>query len=151
MATAIAISNRQRLVPLGRPMRETLRRLCRRILATHNCQANLSLTYVDNPAIRSLNARYLGRDEVTDVLAFPLDDIGQPPAVPIEDRVLGEIVVSTEKALAEAGRRRLPVARELALYTAHGLLHLLGYDDHTPAQRRAMRRAERHALAAVGL
>ncbi len=157
MATAVAIANRQRLVPLGRPVRETLRRLCRCILAEHNCQADLSLTYVDDAPIRALNLRYLGRDEVTDVLAFPLDDAGGTgvggtgvsPVTP-GDRLLGEIVVSTETARSEARRRRIPVARELALYTAHGLLHLLGNDDHTPAERRARRRAERRALAAAG-
>lgn len=152
MSTArIAIVNRQRLIPLTRPVRETLRRLCRRILAAHNRQANLSLTFVDDATIRSLNVQYLGRDEATDVLAFPMDDADPSPGVPPEERILGEIVISAEKALAEARRRRIPLARELALYAAHGLLHLLGYDDHTPPDRRRMRRAERRALAAVGI
>mgnify|MGYP005840113697 CR=1 FL=1 len=140
----IAIANRQRRVPLDRPM---LRRLCRNILAAHATDANLSLCYVDNAAIRALNARHLQRDEATDVLAFPLDG----PGADSPDRLLGEIVVSAEMARSEAARRRIPVARELALYTAHGLLHLLGYGDHTPAERRAIRRAESRALISIGL
>ncbi|MBM4037742.1 MAG: rRNA maturation RNase YbeY [Planctomycetes bacterium] len=135
----LAIANRQRLLPLDRP---ALRALCRRILAAHGSDADLSLCFVDNAAIRALNARYLGHDHITDVLAFPFADAADPTP----DRLLGEIIVSVEKALAEARRRRIPPERELALYTAHGLLHLLGYDDHTPAHRRRMRRAERLAL-----
>ncbi len=136
----IAIANRQRLLPLDRP---GLRALCRRILAAHGADADLSLCFVDNAAIRALNARYLGRARVTDVLAFPLSDAADPTP----DRLLGEVIVSVEKAIAEARRRRIPPEREVALYTAHGLLHLLGYGDHTPADRLHMRRAERQALA----
>ena len=142
MAASIAIANRQRLLPLDRP---GLRALCRRILAEHGVEADLSLAYVDNAAICALNARFLGRDDVTDVIAFPFDAPGDNPLP--GDNLLGEVVISTEKAIAEARRRRIPVERELALYTAHGVLHLLGYDDHTPADRRRMRRAERQALA----
>ena len=149
----IAIANRQRLAPLDR---KTLRALCTRLLRDHGRDADLSLCYVANAEIRTLNTQFLGRDEITDVLAFPFDDVAQPPPAvssgfPEEDRLLGEIIVSVEKAVAEAGKRRIPIAREIALYTAHGLLHLLGYDDHTPADRRRMRRAERAALAAEGL
>ncbi|HUT36834.1 MAG TPA: rRNA maturation RNase YbeY [Planctomycetota bacterium] len=144
----LALANRQRRVALDR---KALRALCERILAAHGLDANVSLCYVGDAAIRALNQRYLGLDEATDVLAFPLEEQGEMAGSAPEERLLGEIVVSAEKALAEATRRRIPVARELALYTAHGLLHLLGYDDHTPADRRRMRRAERAALAAAGL
>jgi len=140
----IGIVNRQRLAPLDR---KTLRALCQRLLIEHEVQADLSLCYVDDAEIRALNARYLGHGHATDVLAFPLLSRAEPVAV----RLLGEVIVSVEKAITEAARRRIPVAREIALYTAHGVLHLLGYDDHDPADRRRMRRAERQALAAAGL
>lgn len=177
----IAIANRQRLAPIDR---KTLRAICTRLLRDHGRDADLSLCFVANAEIRTLNTQFLGRDEITDVLAFPFDDdvsgrvaqpplrqaqgrlsavsgrgsvrVAQPPPAvssgpPEGDRLLGEIIVSIEKAIAEAGKRRIPVAREIALYTAHGLLHLLGYDDHTPADRRRMRRAERAALVAEGI
>lgn len=140
----IDIANPQHLAALDTA---TLRALCAGILRQHGVQADLSLCYVDDAAIRTLNAQYLGRDEVTDVLAFPLDDDTDPDGV----NVLGEIVVSVEKALAEAAARDLPIEREIALYTAHGLLHLLGYDDHQPDDTARMREAEREALARVGL
>jgi len=83
----------------------------------------------------------------------PAGRVAQPPSAvphgpPEVERLLGEVVVSVEKAIAEARRRRIAPEREVALYTAHGVLHLLGYGDHTPAERRRMRRAERRALAA---
>jgi probable rRNA maturation factor len=138
----IAITNDQVLAHIDR---RSLRALCTRLLREHGVDADLSLAYVDAAAIRELNACYLGRGEATDVLAFPLGSGPDP------DRLLGEIVVSVEKAVAEAHKRRIPVEREIALYTAHGVLHLLGYDDRSPAQRRRMRRRERRALAEAGL
>jgi len=135
----IDIANSQRLAPIDR---RALRALCARVLAEYGVRASLSLCFVDDAAMRVLNARHLGRDEETDVLAFPLDEAPGPDGC----RLLGEIVVSVETARREAARRRKPVESEIALYVAHGLLHLLGYDDHTPAQRAAMRRAERAAL-----
>ncbi|MFP4056126.1 MAG: rRNA maturation RNase YbeY [Candidatus Brocadiia bacterium] len=125
--------------------RATLRALCRSVLRAHDREADLSLCYVDAAAIRELNARFLGRDEVTDVLAFPLEE------GPEDDRLLGEVVVCTEKAVEEARSRGLAVDSEIALYTVHGVLHLLGYDDRSPAQRRQMRQAERRALEEAGL
>jgi len=134
----IQIANRQKHAAIDR---KALRALCTRLLRRHGSDADLSLCYVDDAAIRELNERYLGHDGATDVLAFPLGG-GPGP-----DRLLGEIVVSVETAVAEAARRGIPAEAELALYTVHGLLHLLGYDDRTPADRRRMRRAEREALA----
>jgi len=140
----IQIANLQHLAPIHR---KTLRAICKRLLREHGKTADLSLCYVDNDTIRQLNAQYLERDEITDVLAFPL---GEGPG-PEEDQLLGEIVVSAEKAVAEAAGRRIPVDAEIALYTIHGALHLLGYDDRTPAQKREMRRRERKALTEAGL
>ena len=55
----------------------------------------------------------------------------------------GEIVVSAETAAREASRRGLPVPREVALYSIHGALHIMGFDDLDPQSRRAMRHGER--------
>jgi probable rRNA maturation factor len=63
---------------------------------------------------------------------------------------MGELVISTEQAIANARRFRTTPARELTLYVVHGILHLHGYDDRTPAQRRRMRAAERRFLRSCG-
>jgi probable rRNA maturation factor len=122
----ICIANRQeRLkVPVGR-----VRRLARRLLGTKA----LSLAIVTDPEIRRLNRRFLGHDRATDVLSFRLD------GVPLgKGGFLGEVVVSADTAAREARRRRLSAEEELLRYVAHGILHLLGYDDRRPRDRARM-------------
>ena len=94
----------------------------------------LSVALVDDAAIAAINQQFLHHAGPTDVISFNLGD------------GLGEIVVSAERAVIVARKLRRPPAAELALYLVHGLLHLAGLDDHTPAQRRAMRAAERRVL-----
>jgi probable rRNA maturation factor len=94
----------------------------------------LSVALVDDAAIAAINQQFLHHAGPTDVISFDLGD------------GLGEIIVSAERAVIIARRLRRPPAAELALYLVHGLLHLAGCDDLTPAQRRAMRAAERRCL-----
>jgi probable rRNA maturation factor len=116
----IHLTNRQRRVriPAAR-----VRRLAARIAG----RRSLSIAFVGNAEIRRLNRRFLGHDYATDVLAFPLGT-----------DLFGEVVVSAEYAAAEARRRGIPLEEELLRYVVHGILHLLGYDDHRPADRRRM-------------
>jgi probable rRNA maturation factor len=95
----------------------------------------------DRP-MRDLNRRSLAHDWATDVLAFPMAD-----GAALE----GEVALSADTARREAARRGHPAYHEALLYAVHGVLHLLGHDDHHPSARRRMRRAEREALAALGL
>lgn len=139
----IDIANQQDLATVDE---DGIRSLCARVLRHHDVEAGLSIAYVDDAAIRDLNRQYLGRDETTDVLAFPLGDATDP-----DGPLLGEIVVSAETAARESGARGLPAEAEIALYTVHGLLHLLGYDDHGPEATARMRQAERQALDQAGL
>jgi len=88
---------------------------------------NLSIAFVTNAAIRKLNRKFLRHDFVTDVLAFKLDS-----------DLLGEVVISADYARAEARKRGIPVQEEILRYVAHGILHLLGYDDRRPADRARM-------------
>jgi len=107
-------------------------------------EAEVSLAFVDNPTIHQLNKRYLQHDEPTDVLSFPLSE-------PDARRLVGELVIGTEVAKVQAETRGHPVHAELALYVIHGLLHLCGYDDKTPAGAAAMHQRERHHLQQLGL
>lgn len=103
----------------------------------------ISLAFVDNPTIHTLNKRYLDHDEPTDVLSFPLSDPGAKT-------LQGELVLGVEVAKAQAEERSHSVDAELALYVIHGLLHLCGYDDKSPAKEREMRTRERAHLARLG-
>jgi probable rRNA maturation factor len=95
---------------------------------------NLSIVLVDDRQIATLNARFHHVQSPTDVLSF---DYG-----PSE----GELVISLERVRAQAHRFRTTPARELALYVSHGILHLHGYNDHSPRERRRMRAAERRLM-----
>jgi probable rRNA maturation factor len=93
----------------------------------------LTVRLTDDAELRDLNARFLGSDAATDVLAFPSDDA---------DRV-GDIAISVERALAEAGDDG---AAELQLLAVHGLLHCLGHDHAEPVEAAAMTDATRRLL-----
>ncbi|MDE2506052.1 MAG: rRNA maturation RNase YbeY [Planctomycetota bacterium] len=117
----------------------------RRALAAEGvAEASLSVRIVDDAAIHALNRRWLDHDEATDVITFPLSEPG-------EARLAGEIVISAETAARVARERGIEPAHELALYLAHGVLHLLGQDDLCTDSSRAMRRRESELLARIGL
>lgn len=97
----------------------------------------LSVVVVGDRKMRQLNREFAGVDGTTDVLAFDLS--GEEVAGGVE----GEVVVNAAVAAAEAGKRGKRVEDELLLYVVHGVLHLGGYRDGTPAQKKRMRKAER--------
>ncbi|NPV38459.1 Metal-dependent hydrolase YbeY, involved in rRNA and/or ribosome maturation and assembly [Brevinematales bacterium NS] len=117
---------------------DRLTQLIRKILGDHQAsQYGLSLLLCDNPTIQELNALYRGKDYATDVLSFSLtegealEDFSQ---MAMEDEngeiyeMLGDIVISTEKAQSQAKENHLSWEGEIARLTIHGTLHLLGYD-----------------------
>ena len=95
----------------------------------------LSIVLVSDRQMAELNLRYHHTPGPTDILTF---DYGGGT---------GELIISVDHAVSQARRYRTTPARELALYVVHGILHLAGYDDGTPAQRRRMRTAERRWLS----
>jgi probable rRNA maturation factor len=138
----VSIASPQEVVPIDRGF---MRQLVRTVLEGEGvADAEISLAFVDNPTIHTLNKRYLDHDEPTDVLSFPLSE-------PNARRLAGELVIGVEVAQAVAQERGHDVQHELALYVIHGLLHLCGHDDKAPAKATAMRARERHYLAALGL
>lgn len=139
MGRRVLLTRRDRRVRLPWP---PVRRVLKRILEDYDARGTLSVVFVSDCEIGRLHGEFLGDERPTDVLSFPLgDDPGVPDASEPE---LGEVIVSTETAQREASRRKLPVAREVALYAIHGTLHLMGFDDLEPASRGEMRRRERH-------
>lgn len=106
-------------------------------------QGSLSIAVVQDSVIHDLNRRFLQHDYPTDVLSFLLD------AAP--ERVEGEVVVSADTAADRCGSYGWSLQDELVLYVVHGVLHLVGYDDGTAAQREAMRERETFYLGQLGL
>jgi probable rRNA maturation factor len=118
-----------------------LRRLVRAALALEGLTAgDLTIVLGDDALLRTLNRRYRGLDRATDVLSFPYGDD--------EGSVVGDIVVSMERAAEQARRFRVTAGRELARLVVHGALHLAGLDHHTVRERQYMRRREAQAMRA---
>ncbi|NLN06144.1 MAG: rRNA maturation RNase YbeY [Firmicutes bacterium] len=111
-------------------------------------EAEISLTVCDNAAIREINKKWRQVDAPTDVLSFPLWEKGK--AVPAGQVLLGDIVISLEKAAVQAEEYGHSLEREILYLFTHGVLHLLGYDHMNEADRRKMRAAEEKLLQAVG-
>ena len=107
--------------------------------------AEISLAIVDDATIHQVNREHLQHDYPTDVISFRLDDSDSdenfsfPGETPDFE---GEIVISAETATRRAGEFDWSPADEVVLYLVHGLLHLAGYDDRTPDDRRRMQEAE---------
>lgn len=105
----------------------------------------MSLVLTGDEEIRALNRDYREVDRPTDVLSFPLAE-----AADLADRArgvfLGEIYISLDSARRQARAARRPFVREVAHLALHGLLHLLGHDHATPAERRAMAGTEARLL-----
>ena len=91
--------------------------------------AEVSVTFCDNAYIKKLNKKYRNKDKATDVLSFPIYDNGDfDPAECISGAVLGDIVISLERAKEQACELGHSFIREVAFLTVHSTLHLLGYD-----------------------
>ena len=127
------------LSPRARLPLKQLQRTARFVLRSlGRARSEVHLTYVNDRQIRRLNASFVGKAKRTDVLAFPFDEHGPVP-------LLGEVVVSWASAERHARRLGHSLKQELHLLTIHGLLHLVGYDDHDPQDARLMHDRE-HAL-----
>ena len=93
----------------------------------NDCEVSVTLT--DNEGIKALNKQYRGKDKHTDVLSFPIYDNGEfDMAECISGALLGDIVISVERAKEQAEELGHSFIREVAFLTVHSTLHLLGYD-----------------------
>jgi len=110
----------------------------------------ISLTLCDNLYIHELNKQYRNIDKPTDVLSFPLLALGEVPPVD-EVFLLGDIIVSTEKAEEQAREFDHSLKRELIFLFVHGLLHLLGYDHETADDEADMFAKQKKIMNMVGL
>jgi probable rRNA maturation factor len=97
----------------------------------------VSVSFVSNEEIRSLNRDYRNVDRETDVLSFPMYEGDDDIDVYSDSAVLGDIIISAEKAVAQAAEYGHSVERELAFLAVHSTLHLLGYDHETSPEDEA--------------
>jgi probable rRNA maturation factor len=108
-------------------------------------QAELCLVLVGNREIRELNAKFRKKDYPTDVLSFPAGD-ELPPGM----RLLGDVVISVEKARDQAEQEGRTLDEEMVALLIHGIVHLLGYDHERSAKEaRIMGSVERNIRQAL--
>jgi probable rRNA maturation factor len=133
----IDVTNQQHTL---RPNPRRLRAVIRAVLTGEGVErAQVSVALVTDATIHRINRQFLNHDQPTDVITFPLSD----PADPV---LVAELLLSTDTAQAAATARGHDAHDELCLYLIHGLLHLCGFDDHRPKDRKAMRAREAHYL-----
>jgi len=108
----------------------------------------LSLSLVSDRRIRALNRLHRGKDRPTDVLSFPQQEAR---AAMRAQGPIGDVVISLQTAIRQAGEGGWPLAAELRRLLAHGLLHCLGHDHQTAREAKKMDAAERRLLGAEGM
>ena len=151
----VIITDDQKAVKIPSGVRLLLRRCCNASLKLEQFEgsAEISVRFVDNAAIRELNRSYRDMDCETDVLSFPMGENGVYDVNPVTGAfVLGDIVISVEKAVAQAEEYGHSLEREMAFLTVHSMFHLLGY-DHVNGGLEAvrMREKEETVLTQLGL
>ena len=102
--------------------------------------AGVSVLITDDEGIAELNRGYRGKDAPTDTLSFPLE----------EQDELGDIVISLERAAAQAKEYGHSPDREIAFLSAHSMLHLLGFDHQTPEEEAEMFGLQEKILNTLG-
>ena len=150
----VVITNKQKAVKIPTGIRMLVRRCCNAVLKLENFEgpAEISVTFTDNAGIRELNKQYRDKDIDTDVLSFPMGENGVYD-IDMETgaKILGDVVISMEKARDQAERFGHSFQREVGYLTAHSVLHLLGYDHIDNLEKVRMREKEELVMEQLGL
>ena len=138
---SIHIQNRQRSISIKTPV--VKKRLCQMMLGLNCAGKELSVVFGSDRLLQELNRCYRHQDHPTNVLAFPQAPtyLGEPDAA-----LLGDVIVSLAVATREADALQQSLEERVVYLLLHGLLHLLGYDHESPAQRRRMEALEKQML-----
>ncbi len=135
--TRIILENEQNGIQISEEIENTIKKVIEASLEYENCDfdAEVSVTIVDNEAIREINNETRNLNMPTDVLSFPMLYFDEDGNIIDSDYdmdgdviVLGDIVISAERAKAQAEEYGHSFLREMAFLTVHSMLHLLGYD-----------------------
>lgn len=150
----VIITNRQKDVAIPTGLRMLVRRCCTAVLQMEKFQgpAEVSVSFVNNAQIKELNAQYRNKDIETDVLSFVMSEDGKYDIDPQTGaQILGDVVISMEKAVEQADLYGHTLQREVGYLTCHSVLHLLGYDHEDNMERIRMREKEEAVMDMLGL
>ncbi|MEA4847932.1 MAG: rRNA maturation RNase YbeY [Clostridiaceae bacterium] len=158
---SVLIDNRQEKIKVDEALEALAVQVVEKVLDYEECEEEyeVSISFVDNEEIRSLNNEYRGIDRETDVLSFPMAEFieegleeDDEDAEYIEEEIaLGDIVISMEKALEQSEKYGHSFDRELAFLLVHGMLHLLGYDHDEGASEGEMFDKQEEILKSINL
>ncbi|SHI88507.1 rRNA maturation RNase YbeY [Lutispora thermophila] len=136
---AVLIDNRQDIMVISHDVKAFVEKIVKAVLDYEKWDEDfeVSISFVDNKEIQTLNKEYRNIDAPTDVLSFPMleydEEVSDDEILSDEEYIdaempLGDIVISTEKAIEQAKEYGHSQEREIAFLLVHGMLHLLGYD-----------------------
>lgn len=137
------IDNRQTTVNINEDVYELIERVLRECLIVEGIgtEYEIAISLVNNEEMKELNLKYRGVNKETDVLSFPMED-----DFSIDTPLLGDIVISVEKALEQSREYSHSIERELAYLACHSMFHLMGYDHMNETEKREMREKEKTVL-----
>ena len=150
----VIITNKQKTVKIPTGIRMLVRRCCNAVLHLEKFEgpAEVSVTFTDNNGIKELNKQYRDKNIETDVLSFPMGENGvYDKDMETGAKILGDIVISIEKAKDQAELYGHSLQREVGYLTAHSVLHLLGYDHMENLEKVRMREKEELIMEQLGL
>lgn len=140
----VYIDNRQDKIKVGVALENIIENVIDECLSVEEMSKDVevSVSFVDNNEIRELNRDYRNVDAPTDVLSFPMNEDFEEPL----SKILGDIVISLERALEQSVVYGHTIEREVAYLTAHSMFHLLGYDHMTDEDKILMREKEKQVM-----
>lgn len=116
--------------------------------------SEVSVTFVDNEVIHEINKKYRDKDQPTDVISFAMEELGEGEVAIIAEgmpRILGDIIISTDRTREQAEEYGHTFERELGFLAVHGFLHLLGYDHMNDEDEKKMFGRQDEILGSFGL
>lgn len=157
MKLKIYFTNEQEKVKISFKIRSLIKKAVKEALTEEKFEypAEISVSFVDNPRIHELNREYREKDRPTDVLSFPMwekEELADGTALDGHAVTLGDIIISAEKALAQAEEYGHSIEREIAFLSVHSTLHLLGYDHEISKEDEVyMNQKQEEVLTRIGL
>ncbi len=141
MAT-IFIKNLQKKIPINR---RKINRAVLKIISAEGMAAagEVNISFISDPRIKKLNTRFHHRNSFTDVLAFDLSRT--------KKELIADIYISADTAVKNAKVFKTNPGYELDLYLIHGMLHIAGYDDHSPRDIKIIRAKEEYYLKSIAV